>query len=378
MSAEQNLNEHDNELLSAYLDNALTDDERRSLETRLASEPALMRQLSALRQTIALVRGLPVLKAPRDFVLTADMLSADTGISPRLAAKRRTTSRSVIPFPVISFMSAAASMALIFFGFILIVNQSSETSSVLDEPQASVALDSNTFPNDEIALFSTKSADRSNESDTMMTVPMEEAEESAGSLDLEDIESEDSGAVFDMDDYAIVEGTPSPNNTIQLQAPAPAWDEAQATTQFYYGTPTATTLTQPALGAAADSMQSSAEVMQQNGVMGEGGASGAASDADRTEEMRREITEPEQDMTEIAAQAPSVAADSSADLTDALENVERESGVFVPQAADTASVVEKQNTIDSSPAGLIMIAAGLLLAIITLLLRRIQAASGHD
>jgi hypothetical protein len=65
----------DVELLSAYLDGMLTDSERAALEQRLAIDPALRRELAALRQTIDLIQALPALKAPRSFTLSPEMLT---------------------------------------------------------------------------------------------------------------------------------------------------------------------------------------------------------------------------------------------------------------------------------------------------------------
>jgi hypothetical protein len=63
------LSERDLELLSAYLDGALTDRERQALEQRLAHDHALRAELDHLHETVALVHDLPRLKAPRRFTL---------------------------------------------------------------------------------------------------------------------------------------------------------------------------------------------------------------------------------------------------------------------------------------------------------------------
>src|SRR5262245_312418 len=52
------------ELLSAYLDGELPDEERRTVEARLASDPEARKLLDELRQTAAAVRGLPRRSAP--------------------------------------------------------------------------------------------------------------------------------------------------------------------------------------------------------------------------------------------------------------------------------------------------------------------------
>jgi anti-sigma factor RsiW len=69
------MTEQDFELFSAYLDGDLSDADRAALEARLAAEPELRRELEALRQTVALVRSLPELKAPRSYALTAAALA---------------------------------------------------------------------------------------------------------------------------------------------------------------------------------------------------------------------------------------------------------------------------------------------------------------
>ena len=65
--------ERDLELLSAYLDGALSGRERAALEQRLSHEQALREVLDDLRATVALVRGLPTLHAPRDFTLDPEV-----------------------------------------------------------------------------------------------------------------------------------------------------------------------------------------------------------------------------------------------------------------------------------------------------------------
>jgi hypothetical protein len=61
--------EQRDELLSAYLDGRLDAGERARLEARLAADPALRAELQALRRTVALVRDLPRVPAPRNFIL---------------------------------------------------------------------------------------------------------------------------------------------------------------------------------------------------------------------------------------------------------------------------------------------------------------------
>jgi len=62
--------EQRDELLSAYLDGQLSAGERMRLEAQLADDPALRAEFEALRHTVALVRSLPPLPVPRNFILS--------------------------------------------------------------------------------------------------------------------------------------------------------------------------------------------------------------------------------------------------------------------------------------------------------------------
>ena len=65
--------ERRDELLSAYLDDQLSAGERVRLEAQLATDPALRAELGALRHTVALVRDLPPVSIPRNFILPQKM-----------------------------------------------------------------------------------------------------------------------------------------------------------------------------------------------------------------------------------------------------------------------------------------------------------------
>lgn len=95
------MNDADLELLSAYLDDQLDASSRAALETRLAADPDLQRELEGLRATVALVGGLPQLRAPRP--LTLDKATA------RAARPAR-----ILPFVASgAFTAASAAAALI-------------------------------------------------------------------------------------------------------------------------------------------------------------------------------------------------------------------------------------------------------------------------
>ncbi len=104
--------DRDIELLSAYLDGALTEGEAAALETRLRADAALRADLAALRQTVALVRSLPRLAAPRSFALTAEQAGL-TAARPRRVP--------IYLSSAVSALSAAAAVVLVALaGFLLL------------------------------------------------------------------------------------------------------------------------------------------------------------------------------------------------------------------------------------------------------------------
>ncbi|MGQ9889520.1 MAG: anti-sigma factor family protein, partial [Aggregatilineales bacterium] len=105
------LNDRNVEQLSAYLDGALSERERATLEVHLQAEPALRAELDSLRQTVALVRGLPRLQAPRSFALT-----------PEQAGLAEQTRRLPLYLSsAFSALSAVAAVALIALGGYLLL-----------------------------------------------------------------------------------------------------------------------------------------------------------------------------------------------------------------------------------------------------------------
>jgi anti-sigma-K factor RskA len=102
----QKLTPQDAELLSAYVDGMLSDNEVQALEKRLERDPHLRRELRSLRQTVALLNNLPPLKAPRDFTLTDTMLQNRRN---QAAASASSASSSAEPAP--GTASASGSVA---------------------------------------------------------------------------------------------------------------------------------------------------------------------------------------------------------------------------------------------------------------------------
>jgi anti-sigma factor RsiW len=74
MSELRSLPRRDLRRLSSYLDGELSPKERARLEARLASDPRLQEALDELRDTVQLLRALPRVRAPRNFLLTREMV----------------------------------------------------------------------------------------------------------------------------------------------------------------------------------------------------------------------------------------------------------------------------------------------------------------
>lgn len=73
------------ELLSAYLDEQVTEEERALVEAAIATDPAIAWQVDSLRQTIHLLQELPPLALPRSFTLEAILAEARTAETPTVA-----------------------------------------------------------------------------------------------------------------------------------------------------------------------------------------------------------------------------------------------------------------------------------------------------
>ncbi len=101
----------EDELLSAYLDGELTAAEREHLEARLLTDPALQRELDALRRTVTLVRDLPPAPLPRNFILSPGMLSSP---SPPLPSSPQGRRRAFRPWFAPSLTAATLIVALLF------------------------------------------------------------------------------------------------------------------------------------------------------------------------------------------------------------------------------------------------------------------------
>jgi len=100
------------ELLSAYLDGELSPEERTRLEARLVADPDLRARLEAMRRTVDLVRDLPQVEPPRNFLLTPEMVAPP---------RRRPTLLHRRLAPALSFATALSALAcaLVLIGNLL-------------------------------------------------------------------------------------------------------------------------------------------------------------------------------------------------------------------------------------------------------------------
>ncbi|MFW5692537.1 MAG: anti-sigma factor family protein, partial [Chloroflexota bacterium] len=142
MPEDLNLNDQDYERLTAYIDNALTDAERSVLEAQLRDNPALQRELEALRDTVKLVRQLPTLRAPRNFTLTPQMAEQ---IRPRTAQQTRSTGGGstqsrILRLPAVSLLSAAASFILVVGGAVLLLSGDTRGATTMSQPADNIVM----------------------------------------------------------------------------------------------------------------------------------------------------------------------------------------------------------------------------------------------
>lgn len=77
------------ELLSAYLDNHVSDEERRLIEHAISVEPQIAWQLESLRQTVHMLQSLPALALPRTFTLDQVLLNESAAAEQARVANRR-------------------------------------------------------------------------------------------------------------------------------------------------------------------------------------------------------------------------------------------------------------------------------------------------
>lgn len=114
--------------LSAYLDNALSAQDKAEFEQRLKREPALREQYENLRRTKIILGSLPRIQAPRNFTLTPEMV------------KVRRKKRQPLFTALRLASSLAAILLVVLFGVELIIGGNFQDSSLTaSEPMMEAA-----------------------------------------------------------------------------------------------------------------------------------------------------------------------------------------------------------------------------------------------
>ncbi|MCU0463127.1 MAG: hypothetical protein MUF38_01010 [Anaerolineae bacterium] len=131
------LTDRDYDLISDYLDGALTDAQRATVESRLANDPEFAAELEGIRRTVALVKGLPELVAPRDFTLSRQQaldIDRELGRTPLAAPPRP----RLLPRRFLPLVSAAASTMLVLVGALALLTGPARTPS--PSPASAIAM----------------------------------------------------------------------------------------------------------------------------------------------------------------------------------------------------------------------------------------------
>lgn len=170
MASNPNLSDTDYELLSAYIDGALSDSERSALEARLQDDLALQYELTALRQTVALINQLPKMIAPRDFTLTPEMV----GI--RLVDKPR---RPLI-FPTLQVVSAVAAMVMIVFSVGLFLTTNGDSNKSASDNSVALQSEPLTSTDESEVAFANTGELSTEERLTQVAIGTQSAQESRG------------------------------------------------------------------------------------------------------------------------------------------------------------------------------------------------------
>lgn len=127
------LTNRDYEQLSAYIDGQLTPAEKQKLEERLLAHADLQAALDEMNRTRALIRSAPRRRAPRNFTLTPAMVGAQK-------PARRGFNWNL--FPVLSFTSAVATLALVaVLLFQMLPAQKLAQSTAMQQPDTELVAD---------------------------------------------------------------------------------------------------------------------------------------------------------------------------------------------------------------------------------------------
>lgn len=227
------LSDQDALLISAYLDDMLSDDERRTFEQRLNEDRFLQDELGAMRATVALIKQLPILKAPRDFTLSADDVAES---SPTPSSER------VLHLPNRAwwFMGSLAALFAVILGMVYL-NQVTQPTTQSANPVAmgmTATLDTDPSESTTISTLEAPMPSQSNvyiEDETTLTVtPLptmvsrpgdDESDETTRSQDAEEVvaSAEDDRLLGGVEDGQLADTGTAPNSreegTVASSAP---------------------------------------------------------------------------------------------------------------------------------------------------------------
>jgi hypothetical protein len=128
----------DLERLSAYLDNALSTADRRTLESRLKTDAELRSELESLRQTVQALRSAPELAVPRNFTLDPAKYRRAT---PWWARYQR--------MQLLASLGTAAAVLLIAAGILFSSSSSQLASPASSNTGSAIALQATQMPSEE-------------------------------------------------------------------------------------------------------------------------------------------------------------------------------------------------------------------------------------
>ncbi|UCE00305.1 MAG: zf-HC2 domain-containing protein [Chloroflexota bacterium] len=144
------------EALSAYLDGELSRKERNRLEANLESNEQLRSVLNQLQQTRGVIRSLPRLRAPRNYILTPEMVGEKE--------------KQVGFFPVLRFASVMATLLLV----ILFLGDYIMLPSLVESPMR--ALESQEIAVEESAQLESEAVVEGEPPEMPLEQPMESSE----------------------------------------------------------------------------------------------------------------------------------------------------------------------------------------------------------
>lgn len=156
------MNEHDRNLerLSAYIDDALSPEEKRALEASLAQDEALRAELDDMRETVQMLRNLPPVKAPRNFTLDPKTYGSTSGFAwwgLRLA-----------------YMLGSVAVLALALGAILLLNNTNLQSAFPEPGPPPIAAQPSPQANQAQIIGMTETGERTDESEILPT-PTERA-----------------------------------------------------------------------------------------------------------------------------------------------------------------------------------------------------------